>query len=237
MDSLMDEHPVEDIRADGSKDLPPEHEGQGSAASQQEAPAVPALEAEPAGLQPGGPEEPAPQWYAIRVQSNKEDTVRRNLETKIKLKGLGRKITQVVVPTEKVAEIKNGKRRTRRVKIYPGYVLIEMLMDDETWSFVREVPGVGDFVGGKGNVREKPFPLLPEEVRKIFGQELPVDAQPRIQIDFSVGHKVRIREGPFENFDGVVDDINEQKGLVRVIVTIFGRSTPVELQYWQVEPL
>jgi transcriptional antiterminator NusG len=177
------------------------------------------------------------QWYAIRVQSNKEDSVKRAMERKIELRGLGRKITQVVVPTEKVAEIKNGRKRTRQVKTYPGYVLVQMLMDDETWSFVREIHGVGDFVGGGGSSHQKPFPLLPEEVAKIFGQDVPGEETPRIQIDFSRGDKVKIREGPFENFDGVVDEINEEKGLVRVVVTIFGRATPVELQYWQVEAI
>jgi len=194
----------------------------------------PEPEREPEAQKPARPELA---WYAIRVQSNKEDSVRRSLEAKIKLRGLGRKITQVVVPTEKIAEIKNGRKRTRQVKTYPGYVLLEMIMDDETWSFVRETPGVGDFVGGGGTAHQKPFPLLPEEVRKIFGQDVPEEVVPKIKIDFGVGDKVRIREGPFENFDGVVEEINEQKGLVRVVVTIFGRSTPVELQYWQVETI
>ena len=191
-------------------------------------------------ISPPIPEEEAAaegQWFAIRVQSNKEDSVKRTMERKIELRGLGRKIIQVVVPTEKVAEIKNGRKRTRQVKTYPGYVLVQMLMDDETWSFVREIHGVGDFVGGGGSSHQKPFPLLPEEVAKIFGQDVPGEETPRIQIDFSRGDKVKIREGPFENFDGVVDEINEEKGLVRVVVTIFGRATPVELQYWQVEAI
>lgn len=209
---------------------PPPAEGGG-------APRHPVEEAAaPEGESHGGDEAPSRlSWYAIRVQSNKEDSVKRSLEGKIKLRGLGRKIQQVVVPTEKIAEIKNGRKRTRQVKTYPGYVLLEMVMDDETWAFVRETPGVGDFVGGGGSADSKPFPLLPEEVSKIFGRDVPGEAAPKIKIDFSVGDKVKIREGPFENFEGVVEEINEQKGLVRVVVTIFGRSTPVELQYWQVE--
>ncbi len=181
-------------------------------------------------------------WYAIRVQSNKEDTVRRNMDRKIQLRGLGPKFKEVVVPTEKIAEIKNGKKRTRTVKTYPGYVLINMVMDDETWLFVRETLGVGDFVGAgaakppAGQTIPKPFSLRPEEVAKFLGTTAGADgAGPKIKIDFQVGDKVKIKEGPFENFDGVVEDINEQKGLVRVVVTIFGRATPVELQYWQVE--
>ena len=177
------------------------------------------------------------EWFAIRVQSNKEDSVKRALDNRIRLRGMGRKIAQIVVPTEKVAEIKNGRKRTRHVKTYPGYVLIEMVMDDESWTFVRETPGVGDFVGGGGTAERKPFPLRPEEVNKIFGHDLGEEETTKIKIDFATGDKVKIREGPFENFDGVVDEINEQKGLVRVVVTIFGRATPVELQYWQVEKI
>ena len=193
-----------------------------------------APESEAAAPAPGAP---AAEWYAVRVQSNKEDSVKRNMERRIELRGLQRKISQLVVPTEKVAEIKNGKKRTRQVKTYPGYVLVEMFMDDETWAFVRETPGVGDFVGGTSGAHQKPFPLLQEEVNKIFGVEVPGTAAPKIKIDFGMGDKVKIREGPFENFDGVVEEINEQKGVVRVVVTIFGRATPVELQYWQVEPI
>lgn len=175
------------------------------------------------------------QWYPVRVQSNKEESVKRNMERRIELRGLGKKILHVVVPTEKIAEIKNGKKRTRQVKTYPGYVLVEMIMDDETWAFVRETGGVGDFVGGGGNIHQKPFPLRQDEVNKIFGIDVPGTDDARIKIDFGVGDKVKIRDGPFENFDGVVEEINEQKGLVRVVVTIFGRATPVELKYWEVE--
>ena len=184
-------------------------------------------------------------WYAIRVQSNKEDSVKRNLDRKIELRGFQERIKEVVVPTEKVAEIRNGKKRLRAVKTYPGYVLAQMVMDEETWVFVRETPGVGDFVGASampargGAATPKPFPLRPEEVQKIFGTSLTEGGTgaAKIKINFQTGDKVKIKEGPFENFDGVVDDINEQKGIVRVIVTIFGRATPVELQYWQVEAL
>jgi transcriptional antiterminator NusG len=183
-------------------------------------------------------------WYAIRVQSNKEDSVKRNLDRKIELRGFQDRIREVVVPTEKVAEIRNGKKRLRSVKTYPGYVLAHMIMDEDTWVFVRETAGVGDFVGASampargGGPSPKPFPLRPEEVQKIFGASAAEAAGgAKIKINFQTGDKVKIKEGPFENFDGVVDDINEQKGIVRVIVTIFGRATPVELQYWQVEPI
>lgn len=176
-------------------------------------------------------------WYALRVQTNKEDSVKRNMDRRIELRGLAKKILQVVVPTEKIAEIKNGKKRTRQVKTYPGYVLVELIMDDETWSFVRETPGVGDFVGGIAGSQQKPFPLRPDEVKKIFGIEEPGAEAPRIKIDFVIGDKVKIGEGAFENFEGTVEEINEQKGTVGVVVTIFGRSVPVELPYWQVEKI
>ena len=175
-------------------------------------------------------------WFPVRVQANKEDTVRRALERRVQLHGFGRKVLQVVVPTEKIAEIKNGKKRTRSVKTYPGYVLVEMIMDDESWSFVRETDGVGDFVGGGTSFQQKPFPLRADEVNKVFGLDAGAEGA-RIKIDFAVGDSVKIREGAFENFEGLVEEINEQKGLVRVVVTIFGRATPVEMQYWQVEAI
>lgn len=186
---------------------------------------------------PPAPEssEPKGEWFAVRVQSNKEDSVRRNMSRRIEMKGLQRKISEILVPTEKVAEIKNGKKRTRSVKTYPGYVLVRMIMDDETWAFVRETGGVGDFVGGGATSDQKPFPLRQEEVNKILGIETPGAEPERVEIDFGTGDKVKIREGPFENFDGVVEEIDEIKGKVKVVVTIFGRATPVELQYWQVE--
>ena len=217
--------------------LPADDSGAASAPSETPAAAEPTPAPEPEPAPAPAPVENPAKWFAIRVQSNKEDSVKRAMDRKIELRGLSRKITDVVVPTEKVAEIKNGRKRTRQVKTYPGYVLVEMVMDDETWSFVREIQGVGDFVGGGGNSHQKPFPLLPEEVSKIFGEDLPGSEAPRIQIDFSAGDKVKVREGAFENFDGVVEEINEEKGIVRVMVTIFGRATPVELQYWQVEAI
>jgi transcriptional antiterminator NusG len=177
------------------------------------------------------------QWYAIRVQSNKEDQVKRNLERKIEMKGLLGKISRVVVPTEKIQEIKAGKKRTRSIKTYPGYVMVEMDMDDEAWLFIRETAGVGDFVGSGSGPHAKPFPLTPEEVAKIFGSGASPEEKPKIKISFEKGDTVKIKEGPFENFDGVVDEVQPQKGIVKVIVTIFGRATPVELEYWQVEAI
>lgn len=175
-------------------------------------------------------------WYAIRVQSNKEDHVRRTLDRKVETQGLREKIREVAVPTEKFDEVKNGKKRTRAVKTYPGYVLVEMTMDDEAWIFIRETPGVGDFVGAHVGSDQRPFPLTEDEVAQIFGTGDAEDVEkPRLRIDFNLGERVKIKEGPFEDFEGVIDEIIAEKGRIRVTVNIFGRATPVELEYWQAE--
>lgn len=178
-------------------------------------------------------------WFAIRVQSNKEDHVRKTLERKIETHGLGDRIRSVVVPKREYEEIKNGKKRTRKEKTYPGYVLVELEMDDETWLFIRETPGVGDFVGVNVADHSKPFPLTEDEVQKLFGSEEEgeegADAKPTIKIDFDLGEQVKIKDGPFEDFNGVIDEIIPEKGRIRVTVNIFGRAAPVELEYWQAE--
>lgn len=175
-------------------------------------------------------------WYAIRVQSNKEDHVRRTLQRKVETFGLSEKIREVVVPTRKFEEIKGGKKRVRSEKTYPGYVLVEMEMDDESWLFIRETQGVGDFVGVAAGSNAKPFPLTEEEVGKIFGTgESAAEAKPQLKIDFDIGDRVKIKDGPFEDFDGVVEEIIPDKGRIRVTVNIFGRAAPVELEYWQAE--
>jgi transcriptional antiterminator NusG len=138
-----------------------------------------------------------------------------------------------MVPTEKVSEIKGGKRRVIQRKIYPGYIIVEMVLDDETWYLVRGTPGIGDFVGSES----VPVPMEPHEVEKLIGGMQETEEKPKLKIEFDLGDRVKIKEGPFENFSGVVDEVNAQKGLVRVIVMIFGRETPVELEDWQVEPV
>jgi transcription termination/antitermination protein NusG len=174
-------------------------------------------------------------WYAIRVQSNREDHVKRTLERKVETHGLREKVRQVVVPTEKVVEMKNGKKRTRMMKTYPGYVLVEMEMDDAAWMFIRETSGVGDFVGAHGGLHQKPFPLTEEEIAKLFGTADQAEQKPTLKIDFKIGEKVKIKDGPFEDFDGLIDEIMADKGRIRVVVNIFGRAAPVELEYWQAE--
>ena len=175
------------------------------------------------------------QWYVLRVQSNKEDAVKESLEKRISAAGLGDQIREVLVPTEKFSEIKGGKKRVTERKVYPGYVMVDMVINDDTWYLVRETPGIGDFVGGAPN--SKPVPMPQSEVDKILGEAEKETEQPKMKIDFREGDAVKITEGPFENFSGVVQEVIPAKGLVKVEVTIFGRATPVELEYWQIEAI
>jgi transcriptional antiterminator NusG len=173
------------------------------------------------------------QWYVLRVASGQEDRVRRGLETRVKAKGLEEKIPRILVPTETVTELKSGKKRTMRKKIYPGYVIVEMDLDNDTRYLIRETPGVGDFIGTHGN----PEPLSEDEVAKLMGQVQKDAEKPKLKIQFKAGDAVKIKEGPFENYDGVIDEVDTQKGAVRVVITVFNRPTPVELGYWQVEAI
>ena len=172
-------------------------------------------------------------WYVIRVASNREERVRDNLLLAIKRKGFEDKIDEVLVPTETVTEIKRGKRRLVHRKIFPGYIMVHVEMDDETWFLVRETPGIGDFVGSY----RTPQPMEPHEVEAILNGMKETEEKPQLKIEYNAGDRVKIKEGAFANFNGVVDEVNPTKGLVRVIVMIFGRETPVELEYWQVEPV
>jgi len=174
-------------------------------------------------------------WYVLRVQSNKEDHVRDTLERRVKITpGMELLITRVLVPTEKVTEIKGGKKRVSQRKLYPGYVMVEMALTEESTFLVRNTSGVGDFVGPTAKV---PVALTPQEVDKMLGEakKTAEEAQPKVHITFSPGDSVKIKEGPFQNFDGIVEEVIPDKGLVKVVVTIFGRPTPVELEYWQME--
>lgn len=174
------------------------------------------------------------QWYVVRVQTGREEGVQKALERRAKATGADEVIGRVIVPIEKVTQIRSGKKQVREQKLYPGYVMIEMEMSEKTWFFVRETPGVGDFIGDD----TKPIPMTDSEVGKMLGQSLKTDTEdPVIKINFKVGDPVRIKEGVFANYDGVVNEIMPAKGLVRVMVTIFGRPTPVELEYWQVEAI
>ena len=171
-------------------------------------------------------------WYILKVQSNREDSIADALARRIKIAGLDRYFDEIIVPIEKVSEFKNGKKRVVKRKLYPGYIVVHMELNDDTWFLVRETPGIGDFTGSGG----KPTPMLSHEVNKIVAkQEDETEEQAVIDVKFKPGDRVRINEGTFENFEGDVDNIDMANGRVTVMINIFGRSTPVELEYWQVE--
>lgn len=175
----------------------------------------------------------AKEWYVIRVQSGREDLVRDTLEKRVKTAGFENRVTRVLVPTEKVSEIKGGHKRVRERKLYPGYLMVEMDFDEQVWYLIRETPGIGDFVGS----RSKPAPMASHEAERILHDMAKEEEKPKVRIEFSKGDNVKIKEGPFENFDGIVEEVIPGKGLVKVVVTIFGRPTPVELEYWQIEAI
>ena len=171
------------------------------------------------------------QWYVLRVQTNREEGVRESLMTRVRAAGLDEAINTVLVPTEKVSEIKGGRRVISERKIYPGYIFVEMQLTEETLALVKNCPGIGDFLGASGMA----IPLSEKEVEKVTAEAESKEETPTLKIDFEPGDNIKIVEGAFKNFDGVVDEVLADKGLLRVIVTIFGRPTPVELEYWQVE--
>jgi transcriptional antiterminator NusG len=178
------------------------------------------------------PEEIRMDWYILKVQSNRERSISEALERKMRIEGLDRYFDQVIVPTEKVTEFKGGKKKVVERKLYPGYIVVHMHINDDTWFAVRETSGVGDFTGAGG----KPTPMLPHEVARIIQtEEEETSEAPKLDIRFSAGDKVKVKEGNFENFEGEVSTIDEASGRVVVMINIFGRSTPVELEYWQIE--
>jgi len=170
-------------------------------------------------------------WYIVHTYSGYEEKVKRSLEQRVKTMDAEDKIFQVVIPTEDEIEIRGGQRRTVTRKIFPGYVLVEMKMNDESWQVVRNTPGITGFVGG-GN---KPTPLAEEEVKAILKQMQ--DGSPQVKVGFRKGESVRVMDGPFTDFIGTVDEINMGKGKVKVLLSLFGRETSVELDFLQVERL
>jgi len=173
-------------------------------------------------------------WYILKVQSNREDSIREGLLRRVKIAGLERFFGDAIIPIEKVTEVKGGRKRVIKRKLYPGYLVVQMEINDDTWFLVRETPGIGDFTGAAG----RPSPMLPHEVARIVStQEEKADAAPKLKITFKLGDRVKINEGTFENFEGEVETIDQASGRVTVMINIFGRSTPVELEYWQVETM
>jgi transcriptional antiterminator NusG len=201
---------------------------------------------EPAAAAPAGPieelgaaeldEDVQLEWYILKVQSNRERTASDALKRKVAIEGIDRFFGDIIVPTEKVTEFKNGKKKTVERKIWPGYIAVQMHFNDDTWFAIRETSGIGDFTGAAG----KPIPMSPADIAKILPKEEGEqgdDNTPKLNIKFAEGDKVKVIDGNFENFEGDVDTIDQQSGKITVMISIFGRSTPVELEYWQVEKL
>ena len=175
---------------------------------------------------------PDMRWYVVHAYSGMEKTVERNIAERIARAGMENKFGRVLVPMEEVVEIKNGQKKTTERKFFPGYVLVEMVMDDETWHLIKHTNKVTGFVGG---VKNRPAPISEAEVMKIVTQMQEGTEKPRHKVEFIVGEFVRVKDGPFTDFTGSVEDVNYEKSKVRVAVTIFGRSTPVELEFSQIE--
>jgi transcriptional antiterminator NusG len=181
----------------------------------------------------------ATRWFVLRVQSNREEQVRGNLAKMLELEKQGQRVPEILVPTEAIRELRGGKRQVIQRKLYPGYVIVQVEVDEhgnipqDLWQLIRETSGVGDFIGA-----EKPWPMRDEEVARMLGQAEEVEEEgPKLKIDFKEGQMVQIREGPFKNVEGYVEEVNPASGKVKVIINIFNRATPVEMEYWQVQAL
>lgn len=171
------------------------------------------------------------QWFVIHTYSGYENKVKANLEKRVESMNMGDKIFRILVPVEDEIQIKDGKKKTLKRKVFPGYVLVEMYMTDDSWFVVRNTPGVTGFVG----TGAKPVPLHEAEINQILRQ-MGVE-EPKAKIDVELGENVRITGGPFENFIGSVDEINAERGKIKVLVSMFGRETPVEIEFHQVEKI
>lgn len=172
------------------------------------------------------------QWYVVQAYSGFENQVTRSLEEHIKNAHMEDKFGEILVPTEEVVEMKGGQKRTTQRKFFPGYVLVRMEMNDETWHLVKSVPKVSGFIGGSGN---KPTPITDKEADSILKQVQEGVEKPKPKFSFAAGEEVRVIDGPFADFNGMVEDVNPDKNKLRVSVSIFGRMTPVELDFSQVE--
>ena len=178
------------------------------------------------------PTNPDLRWYVVHAYSGMEKAVERNILERINRAGMQDRFGRILVPMEEVVEIKNGQKKTTERKFFPGYVLVEMVMDDDTWHLVKHTNKVTGFVGG---AKTRPSPISEAEVKKIVSQMQEGTEKPRHKVEFVVGEFVRVKDGPFTDFNGSVEDVNYEKSKVRVAVTIFGRATPVELEFSQIE--
>jgi transcriptional antiterminator NusG len=237
--ALPEQPPIEEVET-------PQAETQADEVAAVETPATEIPVAETPAEKPDRPAPPAPaakpeepksdkmEWYILKVQSNREESIREALLRRVAIAGLERYFGDVIVPTEKVTEFKGGKKRIIKRKLYPGYIVVHMEINDDTWFLVRETPGIGDFTGAAG----RPSVMLPHEVQRIVSKaEEKSEKAPKLKIGFSEGERVKIKEGTFENFEGDVESIDQTNGQVTVMINIFGRSTPVTLEYWQIETL
>jgi transcriptional antiterminator NusG len=178
------------------------------------------------------------QWFVLRVASNKEEQVRDTLSRKMQVEGV-KSVGRIMVPFEQVKRIRSGKQRVFKRKLYPGYVFMELNLQEDkripedAFYVIKETMGVGDFIGTEG----VPTPMRDTDVAKMLKEADKPEETANIKVEFSKGDIVKIREGAFENFEGAVDSIDEERGIVRVIVTIFGRSTPLDIEYWQIEKI
>ena len=177
------------------------------------------------------------QWFVIHTLSGQEAKVKESIEKRIKSEEMGDYIQEVLVPMEKVAEVRSGKKTVSTRKLYPGYVFIDIVLLDENnrviekpWYFIRDTPGIIGFVGG-----DRPAPTSPDEIASIKAQIADSEDTEKFKVHFEVGETVKINDGPFLNFSGVIEEIEPERGKLKVTVNIFGRNTPVELEYWQVE--
>lgn len=204
-----------------------------SAAGSAEPPAVeeaPAAEDAPA---EAAPESIVLQWYVVHTYSGHEERAAKNIERAVKQADIQEKVPRVLIPTESVAEMKNGKKTISDKKFFPSYVLVEMEMSDEAWRVISNTPGVTRFVG----VGAKPQPISGDEINRILGRIEGTKEKPTPTIPFHVGEHVKVCDGPFTDFTGVVDEVNPERGKLKVMVSIFGRATPVELDFLQVKSL
>lgn len=177
------------------------------------------------------------QWYVLRVAANREEQVRDAMLQKVQIDHLENEVGRIVVPTEKVKRVRGTQHRVYERKLYPGYIFIEMAMGGEgnipekSWFLIKETSGVGDFIGTEG----KPSPMSDVEVAKMLNQIEETEDTPTIQMEFNKNDQIKIKGGAFEGYEGHVEEIDNEKGTVRVIVTIFGRETPLDIEYWQLE--
>ena len=173
------------------------------------------------------------QWYVVHTQTGAETKAKVNLETRAQTGNLAHLIHQILIPTEKVSEVKGGKKKISERKFFPGYILVKMELTDDSWYLVKNTPGVSGFVGSG----KKPLPLADHDVVNIIQQQEEKTSKPKPKVEFEVGESVRVKEGAFSNFNGTVEELNPNRGKLKVMVSIFGRATPVELEYWQVEKI